>query len=487
VGVLAGQARRAIEELVVESKPRSVRAEQSQLSHAMRLDGCSWRQIADEFVVRWSLTYLQAFRLVHGLSQVQAAERYNTKWQPNKPLTGKHISYWEMWPSKSGKEPSLSKLRMLADVYECSLSDLLIDADDHERVRRVNEDRRTFVRLAGASFLSAILDAPSDKPALDAAPLAGVLAAHSDDIGSEQSGAPPDVSALAANVHDVRRRYQACHYSELAEELPRLLACLHAACRSLAGDARRYALTLSADAYHVAAGLLLKIGDQGLVHLAADRSMQAAKASEDPITIGASARIITHAFMSGGHLAAAITTASDHASRLGRESCASTPESLSVYGSFLLRGAAAAAQHDQRATAYELLDEADEAAKWLGVDGNLRWTAFGPTNAKQHRVNIAVTLGDAGTAVDVARGIDLSAITVTERKASLLIDTARAFLQWGRHEKAYVALRAAEEVAHEEVAGRPVVRRLVRELVTSAPPSIRRDVGQFAAQVGVFR
>jgi hypothetical protein len=65
------------------------------------------------------------------------------------------------------------------------------------------------------------------------------------------------------------------------------------------------------------------------------------------------------------------------------------------------------------------------------VDGNLRWTAFGPVNARQHRVNIAVTLGDAGTAVDVARGIDLRAITVTERKASLLIDTARAFLQLG--------------------------------------------------------
>lgn len=134
-----------------------------------------------------------------------------------------------------------------------------------------------------------------------------------------------------------------------------------------------------------------------------------------------------------------------------------------------------------------MLGEADDAARRLGRDANLRWTAFGPVNTKMHRVNIAVTLGDAGTAVDVARGIDLDAIMVTERKASLLIDTARAFLQWGRHEKAYIALRAAEETAPEEVSGRPSVHGLVRDLAATAPPSIRRDARQFAAQLGAAR
>jgi hypothetical protein len=59
-------------------------------------------------------------------------------------------------------------------------------------------------------------------------------------------------------------------------------------------------------------------------------------------------------------------------------------------------------------------------------------------------VNIAVTLG-----------VDPATPTVTKRKATLLVDTARAFLQWGKHEKAYLALRAAEEAAQEErVCGR---------------------------------
>lgn len=100
-------------------------------------------------------------------------------------------------------------------------------------------------------------------------------------------------------------------------------------------------------------------------------------------------------------------------------------------------------------------------------------------------MNIAVTLGDAGTAVDVARGIDLSTITVTERKATLLIDIACAYLQWGRHENACIALRAAEDIAHEEIVGRPSVHRLVRQLAASAPPIVGRDAARFAAGIGV--
>jgi hypothetical protein len=344
--------------------------------------------------------------------------------------------------------------------------------------------RRTFVGLTSTSLLGALLDVASDKRSLDAGSLVSVLAGYATDIGPGQPGTY-DIAALAAAVNHARRHYQACGYSELIGYLPQLLLRLDAVSRSLDGEAKSRAFALSADAHHVAAGLLLKLDDQGLAYLAADRSMRAAQASEDPVTIGASARIVTHTLMSGGHPATAVSTVSSYAARLNRDISAPTAESLSVYGSLLLRGAIAAAQDDQRSTAHELLGEADDAAQRLGADGNLRWTAFGPTNAKLHRVNIAVTLGDAGTAVDVARGIDLSTITVTERKASLLIDTARAFLQWGRHEKAYIALRTAEEIAHEEIAGRPSVQRLVRELVISAPPTVRRDATQFATRIGI--
>jgi len=157
-----------------------------------------------------------------------------------------------------------------------------------------------------------------------------------------------------------------------------------------------------------------------------------------------------------------------------------------VYGSVLLRGALAAAQHDDRATAYEMLAEAAGTARRLGTDANLRGTAFGPVNMQMHQVNVAVTLGDAGTAIDLARQINPAAITVTERKASLLIDVAQAFFQWGRYGQAYTALRTAEQTAPQEVAARAPVRTLARNLAALTPLGLRRDAGHLADRIGAY-
>jgi hypothetical protein len=318
-------------------------------------------------------------------------------------------------------------------------------------------------------------------------PVRAVRAAVPQAGSPEPSQEPPEITALAGNVSRARKNYQACRYSELITHLPRLLGHLDAACRFLDGDDKLRAYALSADSYHVAAGFLLKLGDHGLAHLATDRSMTAALASQDPLTVGASGRIVTHTLMSSGHLPAAIATARSHAVRLDREIGMQTPESLSVYGSVLLRGAIAAALREERGTAHELLAEATEAGRRVGTDANLRGTAFGPVNAKMHQVNVAVTLGDAGTAIDLARQIDLAAITVTERKASLLIDVARAFFQWGRYHQAYAALRTAEQTAPQEVAARASVHALARDLAAVAPGSIRRDTEQFASRIGASR
>lgn len=298
--------------------------------------------------------------------------------------------------------------------------------------------------------------------------------------------AAPDPDSLARATADARRTYQACEYAELAAQLPALLTALDLASVALDGSAHLRALSLAADAYHVAAGFLLKMGDHGLAHLAAGRSMQAAAASQDPLIVGASARIVTHTLMSSRHLGAAVSTATTHAEQLNRQVSVPTPQSRSVYGALLLRGAIAASLDDRRGIALNLLEEAETTARQVGADANHCGTAFGGVNVSLHRVNVAVTLGDAGTAIDLTRRIDPTAIAVTERKASLLIDTARAYYQWGRYEKAYGALCAAESTAPQEIAVRPVVRSLVRDLVTVAPPSIRREAGEFAAQLGLY-
>jgi hypothetical protein len=353
--------------------------------------------------------------------------------------------------------------------------------DDESPVRR-----RTFVGLTGASLASAILaDTASGGWADAIESFATVLVSRAPAGSASALGDPPDVPSLAAAVARAKRDYQACRYTTAAKSLPALISRSQAACATLDGQARLQAFTLSAEAHHVAASVLLKAGDPGLGWLAADRSMQAARASQDPVTLASSARIITHALMKSKHYKAATDTASTLAAQFDQDMPAQDPVSLSVYGSLLLRGATAAAQRDDRRKAYELLTEAEDAAARVGGDRNLRWTAFGPTNASLHRVNIALTLGDAGTAIDVARTVDLDKIDVTERKASFLMDTARAFLQCGKHERAYLALRAAEEIAPEEITGRPSAHRLVRDLVTTAPPSLQRQAEDFARRIGI--
>lgn len=132
-----------------------------------------------------------------------------------------------------------------------------------------------------------------------------------------------------------------------------------------------------------------------------------------------------------------------------------------------------------------LLDEADQTARRLGRDDNAHWTAFGPTNVAQHRVHAAMVLGDAGTAVDLARRIDPARIPIAERKATLFIDTAAALGQWGKHEQAYEALRRAEDIAPEEVRTRPVVHGLLADLALRGPRSIRVPAREFATRIGV--
>ena len=157
-----------------------------------------------------------------------------------------------------------------------------------------------------------------------------------------------------------------------------------------------------------------------------------------------------------------------------------------MYGSVLLRGALAAAQHDDRATAHEMLAEAAGAARRLGTDANLRGTAFGPVNAQMYQVNVAATLGDTGTAIDLARQINPAAITVTKRKTSLLIDVAQAFFQWGKYGQSYTALRAAEQTAPQELAARASGRTLARNPAALAPPGLRRDAGHLADRIGAY-
>lgn len=344
--------------------------------------------------------------------------------------------------------------------------------------------RRNLLQLGGAAVGAAAIPALGAVDALGG--LARALTSYGLLIGTAPAARPAwTIADLTTAVADAKRNYQACRYSAVLDALPGLLESVQLVCSTAVGDEALKAWGLAAFAYQVTGGVMLKVGDLGLAAFAADRGMEAAVRSQDPIVLAASARGVTHSLMSGGHAERAKEVASQAAERLDAAIPTPGPDAISVYGALLLRGAVAAATDEDRSTAVQLLGEAEQAGRRLGCDDNAHWTAFGPTNVAQHRVHVAMMLGDAGTAVDLARRVDLSQIPLAERKAALFIDTAQALAQWGKHEQAYHALRTAEQVAPEEVRTKGTVRRLVGDLAIRAPRSVRGEVREFAELIGV--
>jgi hypothetical protein len=111
-------------------RPRSLRHQQRLVAAGLRVQGRTWVEIAAVLRQRPGVNARVALRLAHGWSQRQAAEQWNRRW-PDDPKTFKNLSYWEVWPAPSGYAPSLAVLDRLAQLYQCSVGDLLADVGDH--------------------------------------------------------------------------------------------------------------------------------------------------------------------------------------------------------------------------------------------------------------------------------------------------------------------------------------------------------------------
>ncbi|MFY1703000.1 hypothetical protein ACN28G_14845 [Micromonospora sp. WMMA1923] len=100
----------------------------------LRASGWTYRQIAVHWQQRYGFNPRVAFRLAHGLTQADVAQRWNEQWpDTDTPKTAKQVSYWEIWPGPAGRAPSLDTLNKLAFLYRCSAGDLL-GGEDHSHL-----------------------------------------------------------------------------------------------------------------------------------------------------------------------------------------------------------------------------------------------------------------------------------------------------------------------------------------------------------------
>jgi hypothetical protein len=244
------------------------------------------------------------------------------------------------------------------------------------------------------------------------------------------------------------------------------------------------ASTLLAEAYIVAAGLLVKRNDDAFAWTLADRALQAAQAGSDPLTLADGRRTVAMVLRRTGRPAQARTLL-DRAIRDIEPGANASPDQLSMYGTLLETAAYTAAVDGNRSAATELAGEAWRTAIRLGRDANHRHTAFGPANVTLYQVSIAQVLGDSGTAIEHARTLHTAAIPTPERQGRYWIDVARAFHQWGKPGNCYRALLAAERAAPAEVRYRPPVHRITEDLLRADRRNALPGLRAFAGRIGL--
>jgi hypothetical protein len=275
---------------------------------------------------------------------------------------------------------------------------------------------------------------------------------------------PVPLDRLKLAVNDVWDAYQSSRFGYVTHRLVELIPRAIDAAEAYSGDDGRLASGRLALAYQVAATTLTKLGETDLAWNAAHRGMDAAHRSENPVIVTSLSRAMTHSLLSTGAYAEAVELT--HHALTAAEPDLRRPSKtmLSVYGAQLLAGSMAAARNGNRDTTYEFLAAADRAARRLGDNGNLLWTAFGPTNVTIHRVSTAMELGDVQVAVDLGPRLDTSAVP-TERRVRHALEVSRALSTTNRRDEALTTMLDAEQLAPEQVRYHFLSRHLVQTWV----------------------
>lgn len=298
------------------------------------------------------------------------------------------------------------------------------------------------------------------------------------------TGIPVALPDLQRNVIAARAVFQRGRYTEVAARLPELVSTAmitHAEART--SEDIGAASGLLAEIYTVASELMVKLGHDHLAWTTADRALQAAYGSGDILTQATARRAVGIVLRRAGRAETAQRLVVDTAAALQPE-LRRGPEHLSVYGSLLSTAAYTAAVDGDRDTAHTLISEAHDAANRLGVDGNHRFTAFGPTGVGLYRVSIARVLGDSGAAIEAARQIHPIAIPLVERRARYWSDVARSFHQWGKPEQCYRALLAAEQASPDEVRYRKPIHQITTSLLYHPTAHTLPGLRAFAHRTG---
>jgi hypothetical protein len=284
-------------------------------------------------------------------------------------------------------------------------------------------------------------------------------------LGLASGPAGTTADQLRTGLAEALGDFRCCRYRRLAVRLPQLITSGHALAAH-AGDEPQINILL-AGIYTLTTRMLVKLDDQQLGWMAADRAHVLAVGAGDPLAAGEAARnLAVLARKAGWHAQAmsiALTAANHPGLRVG------DPRLAAERGLLLQSAAYTAARSGDKDAMRDLTNEAFAIAASMQSTALLRdhGGGFTPATVQLHRISAEYSVGEPGAAVTAARRLPPATLPTTERRARYWTDLARAWDHCGRRDDAIRALLTAERQAPEEIHARPAIRDLISGLLVS--------------------
>jgi transcriptional regulator with XRE-family HTH domain len=340
---------------------------------------------------------------------------------------------------------------------------------DLEQGRRETARLSTLTKLSNALgvTLSALLDR---RERLERRQAVGVLAvrdtllsvADLPGIDGADGGEPTPLPELDAAVKRSWGLYWAGRLADLAGVLPGLIG----EARLTRGQSGPEAARPLAQAYQLAADLMVHTGNDDLAMIAAERALHAARDGDDELQYATLMGTASWVLLHQGRTDDAEKVAATAAQRIEPRMSTATPQHLTVWGSLLLSAAAPAATALRASDVETYIGIARAAAGPMEHDRHDYWVSFGPTQVAMQACYVNAALGRPGQALKAAAGV---------RRGDLLdiswgahhLDKAQALATDGRlndDRRAVQALAVAHGVSAEWFRHQGLARTLTREL-----------------------
>ncbi|MEV8443168.1 helix-turn-helix transcriptional regulator [Actinosynnema sp. NPDC051121] len=285
---------------------------------------------------------------------------------------------------------------------------------------------------------------------------------------------------LAADVARMNNHRLEARYGELVRHLPALIGELARARQLLDPADRRHVASLLTLALRAADGVAYKYRYFDLSARLIDLMRATANEADSPLLPAAVAYVRTETFFASGDLHTAARALDHAADQLPTRDLKHAP-TAAAFGALHMRAAVVAARAGKADIAADHLLTARHAAH-AAPEGIYHGTAFGPASLRIHELAVAAELRDTA-GIQRASTWHPPAELPAERRSHYYIDLARAQLDLGHHEDAYLCLQTARQAAPEHVRAHPQVRQALSVLLRTHP-SLSSDLLDLAAWAG---